>query len=70
MKMIKVKAAAGLVMHFPRRVISAPGARTLQITADQVAEVDGDDRFIRRRIKVGDLVLVKTEKKPIKAKKE
>ncbi len=71
MKMIKVRAGDGLVMHFPRRVVSAPGARTMQIDGDTVVEVDADDRFIRRRLKVGDLVLVKTEKpKTSKAKKE
>ena len=71
MKLIKVNAAPGLVMHFPTRTITAPGARTLKIEGDTVIEVNGDDRFVRRRLKVGDLVLVKTEKpKPSKAQKE
>ena len=62
MKLIKVKAGEGLTMHFPQRVVAAPGAKTLQISGETVVEVNGDDRFIRRRLKVGDLVLVKSAK--------
>ncbi len=67
--MIKVKAGkapdgSGLIVHFPTRVITAPGARTLTITGDQVAEVDENQLFVRKRLRVGDLVIVKDQ--PIK----
>ena len=67
---IKVKAAAGRPVHFPMSVKAAPGARTLVLEGDTVIEVDDSHRFIRRRLKVGDLVLVKSEKQSKPAKKE
>ena len=66
-KLVKVKAGttkAGtpLVVFFPQRVITAPGRRTLSITGDQVAEVDPNQLFVRKRLRVGDLVIVKETK--------
>ncbi len=58
-KLIKVKAGEGLMVHFPTRVITAPGARTLVIQGDQVAEVDPNQLFVIKRLRVGDLVIVK-----------
>ena len=64
--MIKVKAGKAkdgsqLIVHFPHRVITAPGRRTLKITGDEVAEVDENQLFVRKRLRVGDLVIVKVE---------
>ncbi len=50
------------MVHFPTRVITAPGRRTLMITGDQVAEVDENQLFVRKRLRVGDLVIVKETK--------
>ena len=58
-KTITVMAGAGRVMHFPKRVIAAPGATTMIISGDQTAQVDEADRFVIKRIQCGDLVVVK-----------
>lgn len=68
---VTVRARMGRRVFFPRRVISAPGGRVLSIDGATEAEVDGDDRFIRRRLLVGDLILVeKTEKRSRKPAEE
>jgi len=67
---IKVKAAAGVPVHFPMNVKTAPGARTFVLAGETVVEVDDTHRFIRRRLKVGDLVLVKNEKQAKPPKKD
>lgn len=59
MKII-VRAAKGRIVHFPQRVKAGPGASTLCISGDTTVEIEGSHRFIRRRLRVGDLVLVKT----------
>ncbi len=68
---IKVRAGKDKIMHFPQGVIAGPGATTMHISGDTEISVDDKHRFIRRRLKVGDLVLVKTTKTARKtAKKE
>lgn len=72
MKKITVKAGPGLVVFFPRRVIAAPGAKTLTIRGDETAEVSGADRFVVKRLQCGDLIMVKQTRqaKPAEAKVE
>lgn len=76
-KTITVKAGTArdgspLVVHFPQRVITAPGRNTLVITGDQTAEVDPNQLFVRKRLRVGDLVIVKEAAfaKPLKKSKK
>ena len=63
-KTISVKAGEGLKVYFPNRTIAAPGGRTFILAGDNVAEVDPEDRFVARRILVGDLVMVKQTRAP------
>ena len=58
-KTITVRAGDGLMMHLPTRVAAAPGGTGLILTGDMTAEVHADDRFVIKRIKKGDLVVVK-----------
>ena len=68
-KTITVRAGIGRRVFFPHRVTTAPGARTRSIHLDEVAIVDGDDRFVLKRLRVGDLVVVKQAgKSPAKPK--
>lgn len=64
MAKVKVMAKKGLRVFFPRRVVAAPGARTLVLEGEAVIEVDGDERFVAKRIRVGELVVIKQTKKP------
>jgi len=57
--LIAVKAGAGLRVYFPTRVASAPGALSLVISGDEIAHVSGDDRFVIKRLRLGDLTVVK-----------
>jgi hypothetical protein len=63
-KMIAVRAGDGLVVHLPKRLGCAPGARTRVITATEIVEVPSNSRFVRRRILVGDLVVVQPGQMP------
>ncbi len=65
-KMITVRAGKDLMVHFPMSTIAAPGARTKMIQGDETVQVPASDRFVAKRIKVGDLVVVKQsrEKNP------
>ena len=63
-KTIEVRAKEGLKVFFPQRIAAAPGARTLVISGDETLTVDGDDRFVARRLEVGDLVMVKRSRNP------
>lgn len=61
---IKVRAGKGRQVHFPLRVIAAPGRRTLVLEGDRVIEVPANMRFVRRSIRNQDLVVVQTEGNP------
>jgi hypothetical protein len=67
-KTIKVRAGKGRQVHFPLRVIAAPGRRTLVLEGDAVVEIPCDMRFVRRSLRNGDLVMVQTEDAKPKAK--
>ncbi len=67
-KTIKVRAGEGRQVHFPQRVIAAPGRRTLVLKGDAVIEIPCDMRFVRRSLRNGDLVMVQTEEPTAKAK--
>ena len=58
-KMITVRAGKDLRVFFPMGTVAAPGARTKIIQGDETVEVPASDRFVAKRIKVGDLVVVK-----------
>lgn len=60
----KLKDGTSMRIFFPQAVIAAPGARTLTITGDEVALVDGEDRWIVKRLKCKDLVVVKLTHTP------
>jgi len=55
----RVKAAEGLKVYFPLAVKAAPGARTFVLEGDSEIEIDVDNAFVARRIRKGDLVIVK-----------
>ena len=61
-KKISVRAGDGLKVFFPLRTIAAPGARAYVLEGETVLEVNGEDRFVVRRIQVGDLVVVQRSK--------
>ncbi len=69
-QMIKVRAGDGLMVHFPLRVCTAPGRRTLVIKGDETVEVDPTQLFVIKRLRVGDLVIVKSEAKTVTALKD
>ncbi len=60
-KTIKVRAGEGRQVHFPLRVIAAPGRRTLVLEGDRVIEVPLNMRFVRRSLRNRDLIMVQTE---------
>jgi len=59
MATIKVKAKPGLTVFFPRRIKAGPGAVCYQLTADEVIEVNGDEAFVIKRLRAGDLEIVR-----------
>lgn len=67
-KTMTVRAGEGRQVHFPQRVIAAPGRRTLVLEGDATAEVPCDMRFVRRSLRNGDLVVVQTEDRKRKPK--
>ena len=60
-KTIKVKAGEGLTIYIASR---AAGGRVRVLTGDEVLEVPANMRFIRRRIAVEDLIVVKEKREP------
>ena len=60
----RVKAGPDLKVFFPLAVKAAPGRRTFVWEGEKVIEVDTSSRFVRRSIRCGDLVVVKTESVP------
>jgi hypothetical protein len=69
MRTILVKAGQGLRVYFPLSVVAAAGRRTRILEGDEVLEVDPSDRFVRRRMQIGDLIVVKQEQLPFEAAK-
>ncbi|HEU02893.1 hypothetical protein LCGC14_0605520 [marine sediment metagenome] len=67
-KKIQVRAGEGRQVHFPLRVIAAPGRRTLVLDGSTVVEVPLNMRFVRRSLRNGDLLVVQTEEPKPKAK--
>ena len=61
-RMITVRAAEGLIVFFPLSISPAPGRRHRRLVGEETVEVPADTRFVQRRIKVGDLVVVKPTK--------
>ena len=60
----KVMAGAGLVVPFPLSVYPAPGARHFFLEGEETIEVDCSHPYVAKRIRVGDLVVVKQTRKP------
>lgn len=58
-KTIRVRAGQGLTVHLPLDVAAAPGRQTRTLVGEEIIEVPADNRFVQRRLLVGDLVEVK-----------
>lgn len=61
MSKTKVKAKDGLKVFFPLDCMAAPGRKTFVLEGEAIIEVDTVHRFVRRSIRCGDLVVVKTK---------
>jgi hypothetical protein len=58
-KQIEVRAGEGLSVFFPASIKAAPGGRGYVLSGDEIISVDPADRWIAKRVRKGDLVVVK-----------
>jgi len=58
---VRVKAGDGLKVFLPLDVLAAPGRKIKVLEGDETVEVPLDTRYVRRRLKVGDLVVVESD---------
>jgi len=59
---IKVKAREGLKVFFPVKTYPAPGRRNFVLTGDETIEVNGNDLFVQKQLRIGDLIVVRRQK--------
>ena len=62
--MIKVKAGAGRALMLPLDVKAGPNRRHIRIDDSTEIEVDENHHFVKRRLKLGDLVAVAQSSTP------
>lgn len=69
MKIRTYRVAPGRVVIPPKGLVAGPGATNLRFAAGETIEIPADkvDRFIRNRVRLGDLVEVGPETSPARA---